>query len=226
LAALSLLLSSLEGFSEIKLPIVEVSIPALQANVGIYIVVLALTFASAQTFKAANPWLELDRRRPPFAWIALTSKQPSAGVVTCWLLLPVLLCAIAAGASVPSRDWTGLGLSFIGVMAVFVAGAVEEWLHLIRHRLDHRGGPATFSIWLLYWYRLARTLCTVGFFLFTILAVVPRWRANLLVLVAWCGAGIMILVVGRLVCGASPIHRRIDRAGRRFGFPTESKHYQ
>lgn len=111
LAGLSLLLSSLEGFTEIKLPIVEVSIPALQANVGIYVLVLALTIASTLIFKMAHPWLKFDRRRPAFAWIALSSREPSAGLVTFWVLLPVLLCAIATGASVPAGDWGGFVLS-------------------------------------------------------------------------------------------------------------------
>ncbi len=226
LAGLSLLLSSLEGFSEIKLPIVELSIPALQANVGIYVLVLALTIASTLTFKMAQPWLKLDRRRPPFAWIALSSREPSAGLVTFWLLLPVLVCAIATGASVPPGDLSGLALSAWGVMFVFVARGIEDDLHLIRHKLDHRGGPATLSMWLLYWYRLVRTLATVAFFLFTILAVIPRWRGNLLLLAGWCLAAAGVLIAGRYIAGASPIYRRIDRAGRRFGFPAQSKHYK
>jgi hypothetical protein len=226
LSGLSLLLSSLEGFTQIDVPIVQVTIPALQANVGIYMVVLALIFASAQTFEAANPWLKLDRRRPPFAWIALSSKRPSMGLVTFWLLVPVLLCAIATGASVPSKDWTGFLLSFCGVLFVFVARPIEDWLHLIHQRLDHRGGPATFSIWLLYWYRLLRMFGVAGFFLFTILAVIPRWRANLLLLAQWCVFATIVLYVGRLVAGAPPLYRRIDSIGRRFGFPTESKHYR
>ena len=226
LAGLSLLLSSLEGFSETKLPIVELSIPALQANVGIYVLVLALTIASTLTFKMAHPWLKLDRRRPPFAWIALSSREPSAGLVTFWLLLPVLVCAIATGASVPAGDLPGLLLAAWGVMFVLVARGIEDDLHLIRHKLDHRGGPATFSIWLLYWYRLVRTVATVAFFLLTILAVIPLWRDSALRLAGWCMAGTMPLIAGRYIAGASRIYRRIDRIGRRYGFPTQSNHYE
>ena len=155
----------------------------------------------------------------------MSSREPSAGLVTFWVLLPVLLCAIATGASVPAGDWGGLVLSAWGVLFVFVARGIGDDLHLIRHRLDHRGGPATFSMWLLYWYRLVRTLATVAFFLFTILAVIPRWRGNLLPVAGWCMGVAGALIAGRYIAGAPPLYRRIDRIGRRFGFPIESKHY-
>ena len=225
-SGLALALASLEDFTEIRLPIVEVSIPSLQANVGLYLLVVALTFASERLFKMAHPWLKLDRRRPRFAWIALSSKEPTVRLVTFWLLLPVLLCAIATGASVPGENWTALSLSAWGVMFVLLTRPVEAWWHLIRQRLDHRGGPATFSMWLLYWYRSVRTLATGAFFLLLILAVIPLWRDSALRLAGWCMAGTMTLIVGRNIAGASRIYRRIDRIGRRYGFPTQSNHYE
>ena len=226
LSGLSLLLSSLEKFTEIRLPIVEVSTPALQANVGMYILVLALTLASERLFNMALPWLKLDRRRPPFPWIALSSKEPTGCSVVLWLVLPVLLCAIATGVSVPGQDNAGVTLSFAGVMVVLLPRtAGSEW-YLIGKRLDHRGGPATFSIWLLYWYRVVRLFLSVAFFFLPVLAVIPKWRNDLLTIVKWCGLALVPLIAGRFVAGAPPLYRRIDRIGRRFGFPTESKHYK
>lgn len=225
LSGLSLLLSSLEQFTELPLPIVEFAIPALHANMAIYVLVLVLTLASERLFNIARPWLKMDKRRPPFAWIALGS-DPRGSTVTLWLVLPVVVCSIATAVSVPGDDTTGLTLSFAGVLVVLLPHTAEQEWYLIRRRLDHRGGPATFSIWLLYWYRLVRTIVTVAFFFLPVLAVIPKWRNDLVTVVKWCGFIMVALVVGRFVAGTSPVYRRIDRIGLRFGFPAQSEHYK
>jgi hypothetical protein len=225
LAGLSLLVSSLEGFAEIELPIVKLSIPALQANVGIYVLVQALTIATERLYSMARGWLSLDTRRPPFAWVALSSRRWNGRSVLLWLALPAVLCAIATGVTLGAGDLSGLGLASAGALVVLIPGtAGSEW-YLLRNRLDHRGGPATFSIWLLYWYRFVRLVLWSSVFFLPVPAVVPRWRHGLLTIIGWCLLVSVPLMVARFLAGLPPLYRRIDRAGRRFGFPTESKHY-
>lgn len=226
LSGLSLLLSSLEQFSQLRLPIVEFTVPALHANMAIYILVLLFALGSERLFNMAHPWLTMDKRRPPYAWIALGPKESSRLRVTWWLALPVVLCSIATAASVPGDDPGGVTLSFAGLFVVLLPHPLGRYWHLVCTRLDHRGGPATFSIWLLYWYRIVRTIVFAAFFFLPVLAVIPKWRSDLLTVVKWCGIGGAALYVGRLIAAAPPLYRRIDRIGRRFGFPAESKHYK
>jgi len=226
LSGFSIALSSLEKMTEIKLPIGDVNLPGLQAIIGLYILVLVLTLASERFFNMALPWLRLDKRRPPFAWIALSSKEPTGQSVIFWLLMPVLLCAIATANSLAEKDVTGYFLSFLGIIIVFSPRTIDECLYLIRKKLDHRGGTATFSIWLLYWYRLIRNITMTIFFFLPVIAVLPKWRnstLNIAMPIIVFGVAMYVL---RLIAGIPVIYRFIDRIGFKCGFPKESKHYQ
>ncbi len=226
LSGLSLAFSALEKVSEIKLPIVDVVIPALQAIIGTYLLVLVFTLASERFFNMAYPWLKLDKRRPPFAWIALGSQKPTVGSVTFWLMLPVCVCAISTSISLDGKDPVGFALSYGGLVFVLIPRAIDIYWYLIRKKLDHRGGPATFSIWLLYWYRLARSFTLSAIFLIPIIAIIPKWRIDALRAEPPLIIFSAVMVILRLIAGFPLVYRLIDRIGSKLGFPKESKHYK
>ena len=226
LSGFSLALSSLETINTIKLPIGDVDFPALQAIVGIYILVLILTLASLRVFNMALPWFKLDNRRPPFAWIALSSKEPTGLSVVFWLLIPVLICAIATAISLGQNDITGYFLSFVGIIVVLTPNTIDEDTYLIRKKLDHRGGASTYSIWLLYWYRLVRSLIFLIIFFLPVIAVLPKWRMNILSIEPKLLIIFGAMYILRLIAGIPVIYRLIDRIGFKLGFPKESKNYK
>jgi hypothetical protein len=226
LSGVSLVLSSVEKSDGFKLPIGDVAIPHLQTVVAIYLLVLVLSICAERTFRMVYPWMERDRRRPPFAWIALSPRNSTLRSVTFWLMLPIVACGISAAISLDKKDLTGFALSFIGAVFFLTPRLVEENWYLTTKRLDHRGGPATFSIWMLYWWRLVRGVIFTIFLFTPVIAVVPKWRSSI-----WdISRPMLVFMVGiyifRAIAGFPFFYRRIDRLGSRFGFPAESKHYK
>lgn len=224
-SGLSLALVSIDTLEGFELPIGGVVVPTLQTIVGLYLLVLVFVLVSERLFAMAYPFLKMDKRRPPFAWIALGSRDPSIRSVTFWLVVPVLICAIATATLLDAKDVSGFTLSFAGVLFILLPRTVGGYWYLIGNRLDHRDGAATFSIWLLYWYRLVRDLWIIVFMFAPVVAVVPKWRGPV-----WkvtypfmiLGGGVYIL---RTIAAFPFVYRLIDRLGKRFGFPVNSKHY-
>lgn len=225
LAALSLALSSLDKPTDISLPVGEVTLPSTQAAVSIYVLVLALTMAADRLFLMAYPWLRLDTRRPPFAWVALSLRPVSRRSVLLWLVLPVVICAIGTANTLEFEDQTGFYLSFIGLLVICLPKPIGHYWALIQSRSDHRGGPATFSIFLLYWHRVLRSIVYIAWLFVPVLAVVPKWRTAMLRAGSIMIAVLVVEVVIRTIGGFGFVYRRIDRFGSRFGFPAESRHY-
>jgi len=224
-AGLSLALSSMEKISTFILPIVNIVIPDLQAIVGIYLLVLILTLASERLFTMAYPWLKIDRRKPPFAWIALGSREITVRSVSFWLMIPVFICAISTAISLDKKDISGFILSFVGVLSFMLPKTLSEYWYLIKKRLDHRGGSATLSIWLLYWYRLGRSLLYTTIYFIPVFAVVPKWRQPILNVSRPLMIFVVVIVVVRAIGGFPFVYRRIDYLGKKFGFPVKSEHY-
>jgi hypothetical protein len=226
ISGISLALSSLDQAVEFKLPIGDIVVPRVQTAVGTYIAVVTLTMASQRLLFTAIPWLRLDGRRPAFAWIALPPKGKPGWAAMFWLLIPVIICSIATALTLKRDDITGFGLCFAGVFAHLLPHTVSNYLYLISTRQDHRGGPSTLSIWLLYWYRLLRGIVLILFLFIPMLAVVPQWRNCVYILASPVICAIIVLIVIRLL-GSLPVsYRFIDRLGPRWGFPRESKHYK
>ena len=226
LSGISLVLSSLEKIDGFKLPLGDVIIPSLQTAVGMYVLVLVLTLCAERLFNMAYPWMKKDPRRIPFPWIALSSRETTSLSVAFWLMLPAIVCGISTANALVNKDITSITLSFLSAFLVLLPRSIEHYWYLIRKRLDHRGGSATLSMWLLYCYRLENSLTITAFWFAPVIAVVPKWRdavwrvAYPLILVA---LGIFLL---RIVAGFPFVYRRIDRLGGRLGFTTTSKHYK
>jgi hypothetical protein len=141
-------------------------------------------------------------------------------------MLPIVICGVSTAISLDKKDLTGFGLSFIGALFFATPRLVEQYWYVITKRLDHRGGQATLSMWLLYWFRLGRGVILTICLFAPVIAVVPKWRSPI-----WdISRPMMIFIVGililRLIGGIPFIYRVIDRLGSRFGFPVDSKHYK
>ncbi len=228
LAGLSLALSSLERVSDLSLPTIALILPNLQSVVGIYLLVIVFVLAADRLYTMAHPWLEFDNRRPQFAWVALGTYQTNELSVILWLTIPLIICAFATAnmlAKIASDDIAGFGLSFISILIVFVTHQVSDYWTLIKERRDHRGGPATFSIYLLYWIRLIRTIVSTIFFILPVFAVIPSWRSSVITIVGYSFSALLTLQAMSLIGGISFIYRFIDRVGQNWDFPTKSKHY-
>jgi len=226
IAGISIAISSLDQTPGIELPIGKIALPSTQTAVGLYFFVILLSVTSDRLFGMAYPWLHLDPRRPPFPWFALGTPPYSYFQVKMWLLFPILIAAIATAFTLQNKDASSFALSFTGLILFLLPRHYSKYLRLISNKEDERGGPATFSIFLLYWLRLLREAIFTGVFLLPIFAVVPRWRddmlkisANLLIVGVW-------LFVIRWIGGIKFMYRRIDRFGSRLGFPHVSKHYE
>ncbi len=221
-AGTSLAFSSLDKVQGLKLPIGDVFLPRIQAAVGAYILSIALAIISDRFFRMATPWMGSDPRRPSFAWFPLGLKQTSFLVVSLWLLVPVLITAIAASITL-AGDIKGYGLLLPGFLLAGWPRIIERYIPHILNRTDIRGGLATFSIWLLYWIRIVRSFLLNLAFLFPVIAAVPKWRVAMLQLATVVMFPFGVVWVVRILGGF--IYPWIDRVGTRFGFPGQSDHY-
>ena len=225
LAGLSLAISTLENIENIILPIGEVTLPKLQSVVGIYILVLMLTFASMKLMETAYPWMILDSRRIPFAWVALNTSKSSKISNLLWLILPLIICTFSTSISLKG-DLPGILLSLSGFFMVGMPYTTQRYWNLIKKREDHRGGSATFSIYLLYWYRTIRQIGITMFLFFLILTVIPKWREIMLIVNGLIFIFLVILLAIRFFGTFTVIYRGIARLGIKLGFPEKSTHYK
>lgn len=226
IAGLSLLLSSVDQLTGVTVPWGDVRIPSTQASVCIYLATIALTWMAYRFFEMAYPWMKMDRRRPPFAWMALGSVLPKPRDVVAWLLLPLVICAFATAITLRLGDWYGLSLSLIGKFGALLPLSISTYWTLIKARSDHRGGPATFSIYLLYWYRMLRQTWMTVFYLTAVIAIVPAWRPTAERMWPFLVAVPIILMVIRSIGMIPSVYRWIDRFGPKWGFPETSQHYK
>jgi hypothetical protein len=226
LAGLSLALSSLEQTQSVALPISGLVIPSTQAAVGLYLLVIVLVMATDRLVWMAEPWARYDPRRPPFPWIALGTGPFSTGRITRWLLVPLVACAIATGITLKKGDVLGFTLSFVGLASIMAPRVIDRYLELIGKRADRRGGPATFSIFLLYWYRVLRNVWFTALLFTSVLAIIPNWRQQVLKLSVLLLYILVPAEILRFVGGVGWVYRRIDQFGVRLGFPPKSQHYR
>jgi|GEM_PF-3916774 len=213
-----------QATSEINIPFLNVKLPLLQGTVSIYIMVNLFCLAADKMFRLAYPYMKADTRRVSFAWIAI---GPTANyiVVSLWLILPPILCGICIMSIV--EDGLGSVCVFLSFFFVLGSRVVRYYWDLIVKRQDERGGDATFSIYLLYWYRIIRSWIAIAFFSAPIWAIVPSWRKSLIGI----GSPGLLIIMGtfllaRLVGGFPFIYRWIDHIGKKYGFPAKSNHYK
>lgn len=217
----SAVLGALQGGDSVKVPLLDVSLSTGKAGVALYFLSILLTVANDRLFQEAYRWIRLDPRRPRFPWHALGSGPVSFARVSIWIYLPVVITASAAALSLGPQPLSS-GLLLPGLLLAGSSRVFGHYWPLIRERRDHRGGPATFSMWLLYIYRLLRIFLLPLAFAAFVLAALPDLRAAMLHVIKWLAALLITAWALRLV-GAF-FYKAIDRAGVRFGFPATNEH--
>jgi len=224
LTGLSLAMLSIDNPKGISLPIFSFELPSIQASVAIYFIALIMAMLTDILFSMAYPWMEIDMRRPPFAWFAL-GHNISYKRTTLWIILPAFLCGIFSSFHLKG-DYVGMGLIYSSVGVIFLPRGIRMYRDLINSKKDHRGGPATFSIYLLHWHRLIRQTIMTFAFLLAVFAAIPKWWNGLvpifLFLLILFGVGYAVRVIG----GIPFMYRWIDKLGKKHGFPIESRHYK
>ena len=231
-AGILIAISGLESFQGFAAPFGDLTFPKLQTSIGLFLLVIALLIISDRFFLMAYPWLRVDKRRPPYPWIAMGLNFERSLFSGFIFYLPATISAIASTIILGDEpEANGIItfslLSFSGFGLVYVPRTIYYWMHVIDQRIDHRGGSATLSMYLLYWYRLIRQIIYPLFIIAPVVLIIPRWRdsqfSTLLVIAAITFA---VLYVIRMIGGIKAVYRRIDQLGRRLGFPIVSNHYQ
>lgn len=226
LAFISLIIAVIEPRGEFVFAYQSLNLPKIHTVVGLYFGVIILTFLCAKFFLRAIPFINLDDRRLTFPWIVIGIRMEGLPMLLSffWISLPLLICCFATSLSLKSSDKTGIFLTFAGLMIVAFPWYIDKKLNLISTKSDERGGAATFSIYLLYWLRLLRSVVIGLSIAVPILSIIPNFREALSWLVV-PGAIIALLLALRIIGTIPFIYRMLDRLGTRFGFPPKSEHY-
>lgn len=193
----------------------------LPAVVALYLLSIMVAIANDRLFRQAYKWMSLDPRRPGFPWYALGLNRVNYSAVSVWILLPVVVTAIA-GSQALGHELGGTALLLPGFFLAGTPRICERYGDLIRQRRDHRGGPATFSMWLLYIYRIASSALLCLMFSTLVISAVPILRGTMLRVSSLLGAGAIALMVARTLAGL--VYRKIDHFGGRFGFASTNPH--
>ena len=214
-AGLSLALGSLDTSDGVKLPIGDVVLPRAHASIAMYFLTLALAATSVLTYDTAAPFLPLDPRRVPYAWLSV-GRPSTFRRLAFWTMLPVLLAAIANSRSIPGNKY-GLFASFVGAFSMLSVRFVSNYLWYLTNRIDTYGKPMSYSIYWLYWIRFTSGIAFISSFLFAILAAIPKWTAIMIPIAEgtlFFAAGIRII---RALFGPL-VYKPLDRLGLKRGF--------
>lgn len=220
LAALALFLLA-PGTDSVSMPLLQVSLPRANAIIPLFLLSILLTAADDRLAMQAYRWLPLDPRRVPFPWHPLGVSRVNYWTLITWVFVPVIITGIAATITL-SGEATGLGFLIPGFLLAGSQRISDRYGPLVRERADHRGGPATLSMWMLYLYRMARNSLTAVVCVVSVLAAIPSARARALKVI-----GVTVgLIFGMMLCRVlgSLLFRRIDRIGPRWGFAEKNAH--
>lgn len=232
LAGVLLALSALENFQEYAAPFGDIVIPSVQTAIGLYLLVILALIATDRFSAMAYPWLALDKRRPPYDWLLMGLGIEKKYRIGMWFYLPLLVSSVGLtiilkeeavvpeGVTVSTFLLSGWGL-------VYLPRTISYYAYLLTERLDHRGGSATFSMYLLYWYRLIRLAIFSVYMAVPVLVVIPRWRTpQVETFIQGLTLFFAVLYVVTGIAGIKKIYRWIDRLGLKRGFPITSAHYE
>jgi hypothetical protein len=184
-AGLLIALSALDNVSELKSPIGEVSIPIIPTSIGLYILVIITVIIADRFLFLAFPWVALDKRRPPFDWLVFGFDFKNQIHAEVWEILPILVAAVGLSIIFTSQSFVN---DVATTSVIFVAGltlsqiprTMSSYYYLILNKIDHRGGNATFSTFLLYVYRLLGIILFSAIVSLPIILIIPQWYSEAL----------------------------------------------
>jgi hypothetical protein len=164
-------------------------------------------------YKYGNPIPSEARTPHPWFLLALPVLVQRFLIVT-----PALASGVAAEIRIkgPYGGLTFGAFAVLGTLDMF-----QRWRILLRERTDERGGPATLSIWLLYWLRSFRHLAIIVMLLSPLLS---QWSTQLTIRVFSVAVSFVIAVALMRIAGGL-IYGLIDRLGVRLGFAATNPHY-
>lgn len=231
-ALLLLSISTLTEFQRFEIPMGGISFPKIETVVGLHVLTIALVVVADRFFLMAYPWLRFDPRRPPHDWVVMGLAYERTYKVGAWIYIPIAISSAAITLAL-REDVTINSLASFPVTLVSSSGlaylprSLYYWRHLISNRLDHRGGAATLSIYLLYVYRYIRQVIFSLYIAYPMVLVIPAWDFPEYVSIVKSSIPFLLtLSAVRWIGMIHPVYRAIDRVGRRFSFAFESPHYR
>ncbi len=232
-SGLLIALSSLQSFLQFLAPFGGLAFPKIQTAVLLFALVVILLIATDRMFLMAYPWLLFDKRRPPYDWVIFGLRINRTYNIGLWLYVPLAISSIAMSVilgTIQVKGWEGLTFTvflLVGVGLTFLPKTIYYWHYLISEKLDHRGGLATYSIYLLYWYRLIRQVIYSLFIALPVIEIIPAWN-NYQMDTLYKEALIVffVLYILRMIAGIKKVYKWIDKRGLKYGFPATSNHYK
>ncbi len=235
LAFLLLGISSIEEFLGLELPIGAVTFPQINASLGLHAVVVLLLIASERMFLMALPWMKLDKRRTPYDWVILGLAFNTTYRVGAWFYIPITVSSIGLSIVLNSNNIAIDSMTFamtFGTLSILSTGLTYMpkplyfLNHLISTKQDHRGGEATFSMYLLYCYRFLRQIIVTFFMAYPFVLIMPNWEIPEYTDFLGQILPYVITLYGIRILGwFKSVYKVIDRIGGRLGFPRDSPHY-
>lgn len=156
----------------------------------------------------------VPKLRVPHPWLLLRFPVWSQSIV---LGLPLLMTGVVAEFRLVGPYG---GLTLASLAALRSSDLLGAWIRAIRDRIDERGGPATFSIWLLYFCRADRH---VSFMLLLLSPLLWNWPRLAMDVGGIALVNVFLISIVRLI--GSLMYPTIDRFGVRWGFAATSVHY-
>lgn len=210
--------------SVVRIPLWNVTLPRLTTGMGLHFTVVVFTILSYTTIRRVWYFMRIDQRRTPYPWYAITYKN-SRWPTILWLMLPPTASGFFV-AFFATDDTIGLFFALLSPFFVLSFPTLSFHWDNILAKTDERGGQATLSIYLLYWYRTLRSVLFLGLLTATFLSISPNLR-NYIEHIAFPFWPLLLSIfVVRIISGLGPVYRFIDFIGTKLGFPKSSKHYK
>jgi hypothetical protein len=152
-------------------PLLGVGLPRANAAVTGFLVTSVLTWATLHYYTLAVPFMDLDTRRVPFAWIGFGNDRNPL-FLTFILLAPEVLCSLSTFSILGAKDLF-VWLIFFPLIFSFSPALVQRNFARICARRDGDGTPMRFSIWLLHWLRSMRAILFATTMLIYLLSALP-----------------------------------------------------
>jgi hypothetical protein len=226
LLLISILISIINPNIDFLFTFEQLKLPRLLTIFGLYFAIIFKTYICYTLFSRVFKNSILDNRKVGHSWIGYSSSKK---LPLFFIFLPLLLSQFSSIYYVSNSFLIAFLYFFLSIIIVFSPILIEKYIDLITHRKDERGGNTTFSIYLLYIYRLLRfILGAICIVFIPMVSIVPEISKTLYTLSFFKEAFSIfsgIFIIPRVICGFKFVYERIDTFGIRFGFPDKSEHY-